>query len=210
MNNLIKIISILSVSILSIGLYFFFIGTVPDKPMSGRGNKIGHMNQYDIGGSFTLTDQDGNKFSSEELKGKISLIYFGFVRCPDICPTTLTKLSKVVNELEKRYNIKVTPVFITVDSERDTPKLLKEFLSDYKTDFIGLLGNKEEIKDIEQKYKATHSIAESTKDGTDNYLIDHTSLVYLLDKNGKYVKHFYRDTTKDEIIDFIIKNKNLL
>jgi protein SCO1/2 len=210
MNNLIKIISILSVSILSIGLYFFFIGTVPDKPISGRGSKIGHTNQYDIGGSFTLTDQDGNKFSSEELKGKISLIYFGFVRCPDICPTTLTKLSKVVNELEKRYNIKVTPVFITVDSERDTPKLLKEFLSDYKTDFIGLLGNKEEIKDIEQKYKATHSIAESTKDGTDNYLIDHTSLVYLLDKNGKYVKHFYRDTTKDEIIDFIIKNKNLL
>jgi protein SCO1/2 len=209
MNNFIKSIIILSISILCVGLYFFFIGVNPKKNLAGRGTQITHSGEADIGGSFILTDQDGNKFSSDSLKNKISLVYFGFVRCPDICPTTLEKLTNVVNIL-KKYNIDVTPVFITVDSERDTPKLLKEFLSNYNINIIGLLGTKEEINDIEKKYKATHSIAQSTQDGSDNYLIDHTSLVYLLGKDGKYVKHFYRDSSKEEIVDFIVKNRNSL
>ena len=209
MSNLIKLLIVLSLSIVLVGLYFFFIGAVPDKPIAGQGSKI-HNTNYDIGGSFVLTDQNGDKFSSDQLKNKVSLIYFGFIRCPDVCPTTLEKLTQVVNILKKKYKIDVTPVFITVDSERDTPTLLKEFLSAYNADYIGLLGNTEEIKDIEKKYKATHSIAQSTNDGSDNYLIDHTSLVYLLDKDGRYVKHFYRNTSKEEMIDFIVANRNIL
>jgi protein SCO1/2 len=207
MNNLVRILIILSLSIVCVGLYFFVVGTTPKKPIAGQGSKI--HNTHNIGGDFLLTDQNGNKFSSEQLK-TISLVYFGFIRCPDICPTTLEKLTEVVNILKTKHKIDVTPVFITVDSERDSPALLKEFLSKYSSNCIGLLGTKEEIKDIEDKYKATHSIAESTKDGTDNYLIDHTSLVYILDKKGNYVKHFYRDSTKEEIISFIVNNRYIL
>ena len=207
MNNLIKIIVVLSISILCVGMYFFVVGTSPEKPLAGRGNSIKTHGQADIGGNFVLTDQNGNKFSSEKLENKISLVYFGFIRCPDICPATLEKLNEVVTTL-KKYNIEVTTIFVTVDSERDSPKLLKEFLGNYNKDFIGLLGTKEEIEDIEKKYKATHSITASTQDDKDNYLIDHTSLVYLLGKDGKYIKHFYRDTTKEEIINFIRNNKN--
>ncbi len=207
MNNLIRILIILSLSIVCVGLYFFVVGTTPNKPIAGQGSKI--HNTQNIGGEFVLIDQNGNKFSSKQLE-TISLVYFGFIRCPDICPTTLEKLTDIVDILKNKYKVDVTPVFITVDSERDSPELLKEFLSKYSDKCIGLLGTKEEIKDIENKYKATHSIAESTKDGTDNYLIDHTSLVYLLDKQGNYIKHFYRDSTKEEIISFIMNNIRIL
>jgi protein SCO1/2 len=200
-----RIVIILSTVIAILSLYILFTNDLQDKPLAGQGNNIG--NEAAIGGDFTLTDQDGNKFSSEEMKGKLSLVYFGFTFCPDICPTSLQKLSYVLTILDK-YNIDVLPIFITVDPARDKPEVLKEYLMHFHPKFIGLTGSKENIRKTADLYKVFYAIAESHDKLNDKYMIDHSSFVYLMDKNGKYMKHFYMSSTPEEIIDYIrINNK---
>jgi protein SCO1/2 len=170
----------------------------PQKPLAGHGDEI--KNDVRIGGKFELTDQDGNSFNSENLMGKLSLIYFGFTYCPDICPTSLQKLTQVLNALDK-YNIDVTPVFITIDPERDTVKVLKEYLAHFHRKLIGLTGTVDQTKKTAELFKVYY--AKASDSVNNNYMLDHSSFVYLLDKKGKYLKHFYMNSTAEEIIEFI-------
>src|SRR6188768_92440 len=122
-SKLNKVIIILSIVIAAFSFYMLVYVELPDKPLAGKGDSF--AGNASIGGDFVLTDYNGNNFSSENLKGKLSLIYFGFTYCPDICPTSLQKLTNVLSVLDK-YKIDINPVFITIDPNRDKPALIKE------------------------------------------------------------------------------------
>ncbi len=198
-NRTTKIIIIMSALIAAVSLYILLAVELPNKPLAGRG---GIENNALIGGDFTLTDHNGDKFNSNKMKGKLSLVYFGFTYCPDICPTTLNKLTNVISTLEK-YKIDILPIFITIDPERDGQKLLKEYLSHFHPKFIGLTGSEDEIKKVADLYKVFHAKSQDSNATSSNYMIDHSSFVYLMDKNGKYMKHFYMSDTEKDIIEYI-------
>lgn len=199
-----KVVIFLSLIIAAFSVYILLFIELPDKPLSGQG--CGINENVPIGGGFILTDQDDNKFNSDRLQGKLSLIYFGFTYCPDICPTSLQKLSTVIQTLDK-YQIDVNPVFITLDPARDTPALLKEYLVHFHPKFIGLTGSEEQIKEVADLFKVFYARA-GDPHSNGNYMLDHSSFVYLMDKNGKYMKHFYMSTTEEEILEFIRINKD--
>lgn len=200
-----KTIILLSVIIGAFSVYILLFVELPNKPLSGQGSNIN--DNVPIGGGFILTDQDGKKFNSDELHGKLSLIYFGFTYCPDICPTSLQKISTVIQTLDK-YQIDVTPVFITVDPTRDTPALLKEYLGHFHSKIIGLTGSEEQIKEVADLFKVFYARANDPAYTDNNYMLDHSSFVYLMDKDGNYMKHFYMSSTEEEIIEYIRIHKD--
>ncbi|MFY9590010.1 SCO family protein [Rickettsia endosymbiont of Halotydeus destructor] len=198
-TNIIKIIIGIGLAIGVISLYLLLSIEMPKKPLAGQGDM--YNDDVQIGGDFKLTDQDGKIFNSDSLKGNLRLIYFGFTYCPDICPASLQKIAEVVNTLSK-YGIEITPVFITIDPERDTSTVLKEYLKQFHSKFIGLTGSKEKIREVADEFKVYYAIANPGSDKA-GYMIDHSSFVYLMSENGKYLKHFYLDSSSSEIIEFL-------
>ena len=150
-----------------------------------------------LGGSFILTDQNGEIFNSKNVNLK-KLIYFGYTYCPDICPFDLLKISKI---FENNPNLKneIKPIFITVDPERDTRKKLKIFMENFDQSLIALTGTKEEIKKVLKKFRIYVKINKSSPIDKD-YLVDHSSLIFLLDKNDNYIKFFRPKELKGDII----------
>ena len=150
-----------------------------------------------LGGSFILTDQNGKTFDSRGVNLK-KLIYFGYTYCPDICPFDLLKISKI---FENNPNLKneIKPIFITVDPERDTIKKLKIFMENFDQSFSALTGSNEEIKKVLKKFKIYVKINKSSPIDKD-YLIDHSSLIFLLDKNDNYIKFFRPKELKEGMI----------
>lgn len=146
-----------------------------------------------IGGAFELIDQNGQKFSSEQLKGKKSLVFFGFTNCPSVCPTTMAVLTTALEKVEAG---KVQPVFISVDPERDTPEVLKKFLASFHPSFIGLTGDEEQIERVKKAYKI---YAKKAGEAAENYDVDHSALIYLMDENGEYLSHFNDSNSAEEI-----------
>lgn len=160
----------------------------------------------EIGGPFQLTDYNGSKFDIDSLKGTYKLIYFGFASCPDICPASAGKVYYVLNSLKKK-NIPITGIFISVDPLRDTPENLKLYLANMNG-IIGLTGTEEEVKKVADLYKIFYTKTEPDKTGS--YMINHTSFIYLMGKNGEYIHHFHFDDTKEHIIEYIqnvLRNK---
>ena len=158
-----------------------------------------------IGGAFELTDQDGNRFSSTQLQGKLSLIYFGFTFCPDICPESLGKLAEIKATLDK-YNLPIQIVFISIDPNRDTSQSLKAYLTGSFENIIGLTGTEEEIREVARNYKVYYAVSPQTKDDPDDYLLDHSSFSYLLDYDGNVVKHFGFSQTAQEVVDYLVQH----
>jgi len=156
-----------------------------------------------IGGPFELTDQDGNKVTDQTYKGKLTLIYFGFTFCPDACPTALGVMSAALDKLDVAGE-RVVPILITVDPERDTPQVLKDYVSSFHPRMVGLTGTPEQIAQVAKAYRVYYQKASGATAG--DYLMDHTLLIYLMDGEGKYLKHFTPDATPDQIADEIRKH----
>lgn len=150
-----------------------------------------------IGGSFTLTDAKGQPFGSESLKGKYSLVFFGFTHCPSICPTALATLTQALNALGDKASA-ITPVFITVDPERDTPEVMAEYASHFHPSLVALTGTPEQIQAVVKEYKV-YASKQATQDDADGYTMDHSGYLYVMDKNGRYVTHFAHDIAPDEL-----------
>ncbi len=150
-----------------------------------------------LGGSFVLTDQNGEKFDSSKVSFK-KLIYFGYTYCPDVCPFDLLKISKIFENNPSLWD-EVKPIFITVDPERDTIKELKIFMENFDQSFIALTGSNEEIKKVLRKFKIYVKMNKASSTDKD-YLIDHSSLIFLLDKNDNYIKFFRPKELKEGII----------
>jgi len=136
-----------------------------------------------IGGAFTLTDQRGARVTEAALKGQPSLVFFGFTHCPDVCPTALFEISEVYKALGPKGDGLKT-VFITVDPERDRPETLKAYLESFDPRIIGLTGSREEVDVATRAYRA---FARKVPLDGGGYVMDHTALVYLMDKKGRFV-----------------------
>jgi protein SCO1 len=139
-----------------------------------------------IGGPFQLTDQSGQTVTEKSMQGRPSLIFFGFTHCPDVCPTTLFEISEVLKAMGKDAE-GVNAYYISVDPERDTQAAMKEYLSSFDPRLKGLTGNAEEIAKVLSEYRV-YAKKVPLKDG--DYTMDHTALVYLMDRDGKFVSPF--------------------
>lgn len=138
-----------------------------------------------VGGPFALVDQNGATVTDKSLAGEPYLVFFGFTHCPDICPTTLYEASEMLAALGKDVPAKV--LFVTVDPERDTPEILKSYLGSFDPRITGLSGTPEQIAAIMKAYRA---YARKVPLKGDDYTMDHTAVVYLMDKNGRFVNVF--------------------
>jgi protein SCO1/2 len=139
-----------------------------------------------IGGPFQLTDQAGQSVSDQNLKGRPTLIFFGFTHCPDVCPTSLFEISEVLRAMGKDAD-KVNAWFVSVDPERDTTAAMKDYLSSFDPHLKGLTGNPEAVAKVLSAYRV-FSRKVPLKDG--DYTMDHTALIYLMDRDGRFVAPF--------------------
>src|SRR5215510_7202452 len=139
-----------------------------------------------IGGPFQLVDQDGRKVTDEDFRGRPFLVFFGFTHCPEICPTTLFEVSEIIRNLGPDGD-RVRAIFITVDPERDTPSALKEYLSSFDPRLSGLTGDLDAIAAVAKSYRAFYRKVPLDQGG---YTMDHTAIVYLMDKQGRFVAPF--------------------
>jgi protein SCO1/2 len=147
-----------------------------------------------VGGPFRLVDQDGRRVSDADFRGKPFLVFFGFTHCPDICPTTLFDLSEVLRRLGPDAE-KTAVLFISVDPEQDTPEKLKEYLSSFHPRIFGLTGSLAEIADVEKVYRV---YAKKVPLEGGGYTMDHSAIVYLMDRQGRFVAPFNLKRTADE------------
>lgn len=139
-----------------------------------------------IGGAFTLTDQDGKQRSWDEFKGKYRMVYFGYTNCPDICTPDMQNMMAGLKAFEKSspdLAAKIQPIFITVDPKRDTPSILKQFVSAFHPRLIGLTGSDEQIADTAKKFAVYYSKVEGSR--PDAYLMSHSQTPFLMDPDGK-------------------------
>ena len=139
-----------------------------------------------IGGPFQLTDQNGRMMTDQDLRGHPFLVFFGFTHCPDVCPTTLFEVSEVLGKLGPDA-ARMTALFVTIDPERDTPAAMKDYLSNFNPRLIGLTGDPAAIAAIAKEYRVY--VKKVPLDHGD-YTMDHTALVYLMDKDGRFVAPF--------------------
>lgn len=141
-----------------------------------------------VGGPFTLTATDGRTVTDADFKGHPFLVFFGYTHCPDVCPTTLFSLSQVLKALGPDTKLKV--LFITVDPARDTPKDMKEYLANFDPRIIGLSGTEAQTSEVERAYRV---YAKKVAGEGGDYSMDHTSIIYLMDKEGRFVSAFNLD-----------------
>jgi protein SCO1 len=147
-----------------------------------------------VGGPFRLVDQNGRTVSDQDFKGEPFLVFFGFTNCPDICPTTLFEMSEVLKRLGPDAD-HTAALFISVDPERDTPAKLKDYISSFHPRIFGLTGTPDEIAAIEKEYRV-YAKKVPLKDG--DYTMDHSAVVYLMGKDGRFVAPFNLNKSADE------------
>jgi protein SCO1/2 len=147
-----------------------------------------------IGGPFQLTDQAGQTVTEKNLQGRPTLIFFGFTRCPDVCPTSLFEISEVLRAMGKDAD-RVNAYFISVDPERDTPVAMKDYLSSFDPHLKGLTGNADAVAKVISGFRV-YARKVPFKDG--DYTMDHTALIYLMDRDGKFVAPFNLKRTPEQ------------
>jgi protein SCO1 len=139
-----------------------------------------------IGGPFRLTDQDGKPITDQDLKGRPFLVFFGFTHCPDVCPTALFEVSEIMRKLGPDAD-RTRALFVTVDPERDTPEKLKDYLSSFDPHVIGVTGDAAAIAAVAKAYRVYSKKVPLDGGG---YTMDHTAIVYLMGKDGRFISPF--------------------
>jgi cytochrome oxidase Cu insertion factor (SCO1/SenC/PrrC family) len=162
--------------------------TVQDRPGQGIPQ---------IGGDFSLTDQHGVRRSTTDFHGKYQLIYFGYSFCPDICPLGLQNMSGALKIMSRDLD-DVVPIFVTIDPERDTVENLKIYVTNFHPKFTMLTGTPQQIAPVLKSYKVY--AAKAKPDGTmADYLMDHSTLIYLMDRQGHFLKSFPHTTSSEDL-----------
>lgn len=170
---------------IALGLLLVLGGFVAQRAVTAQPSASG------IGGPFTLIDQDGKTVTAADFKGKPTLVFFGYTHCPDICPTTLDSLSQTLKALGP--DGKAAALFITLDPSRDTPAVMKDYLSSFDPRIVGLTGSQAAVDDVAHEFRV---YAKQVPTGDGGYSVDHTGVVYLMDKNGAFVESFNPDLDK--------------
>lgn len=153
-----------------------------------------------VGGPFSLTSQAGERMTDGNFRGRYMLVAFGYTYCPDVCPAELQIMSAALDELGAKAE-RVQPVFITIDPERDTVEVLKDYMGHFHPRFVGLTGTPEEIAHVAKAYRVYYARAKDS--GTTDYLMDHSSIIYLMGPDGSFVKHFPYGTDAKALADGI-------
>jgi cytochrome oxidase Cu insertion factor (SCO1/SenC/PrrC family) len=156
--------------------------------------------RIDVGGPFNLTGPGGRRVGSADFRGRYMLIYFGYSFCPDVCPTTLGVMAQALDKLGPK-NRRIVPLFITIDPERDTPKVLTDYMKAFGPQFVGLTGSPAEIAAVEKEYRV-YAVkrpldAANPKAG---YGMDHSSVLYLMGPDGKLVSFYDEAISPDDLV----------
>ena len=160
----------------------------------------------DLGGPFTLTDQRGQKVTDQTYRGKVLFLTFGFTFCPDVCPTSLHEMSLALDQLSPEELAGIQPLFVTIDPERDTPAVLARYVAMFHPAFIGLSGTAAETAAIAKAYKVYYARAkgEAASDSqgaeANEYMMDHTTLIYVMGRDGKFVRAFRSGSEPEEMV----------
>lgn len=150
-----------------------------------------------IGGEFELVDGDNMPVHSRDFKGRYMLVYFGFTHCPDICPTTLLVIKNALDALDTQKK-RIVPIFISVDPERDTPPVIKQYTSNFGQSIVGLTGTLAQVKKAADSYRVYFSKV-SQDNSASEYLVDHSGFMYLMDTQGRYIAHFSHSISETEL-----------
>ena len=166
---------------------------------------INQVNNDDkaIATEFTLVDMDGKTVTADSWPGQYKLVYFGYSNCPDVCPIGLQTIADALVKLPVGLQDKIQPLFISIDPERDDSKALKIFTAQFHSKIIGLTGNKDAIEKVAANFKvyaARVPEPEGVTPSDDEYLVDHSDIVYLLDQNSKFIKAYESDQLKPELL----------
>lgn len=161
----------------------------------------------DIGGPFSMKDIEGNEVNGKDLLGHWTMLYFGFTYCPDICPEEMEKLTKILNNLDNNpiTKDKVQPIFVSVDPQRDSVPVVKEYLKDFHPKFRGFTGTDEEVKNMARQFRVHYSKGPPISDAND-YIVDHSIITYLLDPKGHYHAFFLINHSSEYVTDEIVKH----
>ncbi len=154
-----------------------------------------------VGGHFALSTPDGRRVTDGSFRGKWMLVYFGYTSCPDVCPTTLSSMAQALEKLGPLAD-KVQPVFITVDPVRDTAQIVGEYVKDFDPRFVGLVGSPQEIAAAAHDFHVYYVVRQL---GNNEYVIDHSSFIYVLDPNGAFVRLLTGDLPGHQLADALRK-----
>ena len=194
---------------LSLGLFtvvggglLFYYQLEKEKITQKVASDITTSGKASLGGTWTLVDQDGVPRTDDSYKGSFQLLYFGFTYCPDICPNELVKVGKIVDEAAK-HNIKVKPIFISVDPARDTVRQLKEYSKDFHPSMVYLTGTRDQIAKATRAYRVYFSKVDEHADNNEDYLVDHSIVMYFLSPSGEFLDFFTQKMIISDIIDKI-------
>jgi protein SCO1/2 len=148
-----------------------------------------------VGGPFTLVDQDGAVVTEQDFAGRLMLVYFGYTFCPDVCPTTLQTMSVAMEQLGDDAK-DVAFVFVTLDPKRDTVAQMKRYVDLFEPGPVGLTGSDEQVAAAAKAYRVYYN---ANDEQGDDYLVDHSSFIYLMDREGRYLSHFGPTATPEEM-----------
>ncbi len=158
-----------------------------------------------IGGPFALKNQDGAVVRDTSFAGKYRIVYFGYTHCPDVCPLDMQNIAAGLRIAEKKYPglaDKVVPIFITIDPERDTPAVLKEFVTAFGDNIVGLTGTPQQIAEVAQEYAVWYQKQDT---GTANYLMNHSRTTYLMGPDDKPIALIPADESADAVAETLEK-----
>ncbi|QDE38810.1 SCO family protein [Luteibacter pinisoli] len=149
----------------------------------------------DVGGPFHLVDQDGHAVSDRTYRGKPLLMYFGYTSCPDICPVDVAKVVQVARSVREATGVDVTPVFVTIDPERDTAARMKAYVRAFGPDVVGLTGSADQIRQVTDAYHVYFNKVPANG----SYLMDHSTVLYLVGPEGTLLDHFGRKVPEQDV-----------
>ncbi len=172
---------VLAALLFGIGLYLWLSGTATAA----------------IGGPFALENGNGQTVTDSDFRGKYMLVYFGYTYCPDVCPTTLTEVAGALDKLGPKASL-VQPIFITVDPQRDTPAAIKQYVSAFSPRIVGLTGTPEQIVSAEREYHV-FAAKHVTGPGPNDYAMDHSSVLYLMGPNGRFIAPIDAEQTAPQL-----------
>jgi cytochrome oxidase Cu insertion factor (SCO1/SenC/PrrC family) len=173
--------------------YFYLFrgaGTAPNPPATQTGQAL-------IGGPFALTDQNGQRVTDGQFRGRFMLVYFGYTHCPDVCPLGLETITQALSEVPAASAQRVQPIFITLDPERDTAAVLKDYITSFDPRLVALTGSPAEIEAVLKAYRVYSRKADAQAGG--EYLMDHSTFTYVMGPDGGYATHFSHGTTPEEM-----------
>lgn len=170
----------------------------PQKAEQGQGRAA-------IGGPFSLTDHKGQPVTQDILKGKLSLVYFGYSFCPDICPTDLQLIAQALDQLSPEELADTQALFVSVDPERDTVAQMADYVALFHPSIRGLTGTPDQIAGAAKSYRAYYKKVSAEEAGTSDYLMDHSAFIYLMNRDGDFVRVFGHGVNPDEMVEWIRK-----